>query len=162
MVFTLPHDLNPLCLQHPKEIYNLLFQSVWRTMQTFGQKSLGAQTGMIAVLHTWGQNISLHPHIHCLVPAGGLTPQGKWRSSKAKGKYLYPVKALSKMFRGKFTEGLQKLHERGTLQLNKPIDLSQKHLHPLYRRKWVVYTKKPVSFWVRLQKFWIRNDKKAE
>jgi len=144
MVFTLPHDLNPLCLQYPRQMYNLLFQSVWKTMQTFEKKSLGAQTGMIAVLHTWGQNISLHPHIHCLVPAGGLTLQGKWRRAKARGRYLYPVKALSKMFRGKFTDGLQELHERGTLKLDVPIDLSQKHLHPLYRRKWVVYAKKPV------------------
>jgi hypothetical protein len=146
VVFTLPDDLNQLCLEHPREIYNLLFKSAWETMHTFGlkQKHLGAQTGMIAVLHTWGQNLSLHPHVHCLVPAGGLTQQGKWRRAKAKGKYLYPVKALSQIFRGKFTHELQKLHERGIVKLDKPIDLHQKHLHPLYRRKWVVYAKKPV------------------
>lgn len=147
VVFTLPDDLNALCLQYPKELYNLLFRSAWETMQTFGHthKHLGAKTGMIAVLHTWGQNISLHPHLHCLVPGGGLSPQGKWKKARSKGKYLYPVKALSKMFRGKFTDGLIKLQKSGKINMQAPFDADQKHLHPLYRRPWVVYAVKPTT-----------------
>ncbi|MBI9069698.1 MAG: transposase [Salinivirgaceae bacterium] len=100
---------------------------------------------MIAVLHTWGQNISLHPHLHCLVPGGGLSPQGKWKKARSKGKYLYPVKALSKMFRGKFTDGLIKLQKSGKINMQTPFDADQKHLHPLYRRPWVVYAVKPTT-----------------
>lgn len=147
LVFTLPDDLNPLCLQWPKEMYNLLFQSAWETMNAFGQnpKHLGAQTGMIAVLHSWGQNLSLHPHVHCLVPGGGLTQSGKWKEARSQGKFLYPVKALSKMFRGKFTDGLIKLQAQGKINMGTRLDLCQKHLHPLYRREWVVYAKKPTN-----------------
>jgi len=147
VVFTLPHDLNALCIEHPKAMYNLLFESVWGTMREFGKnpKHLGADTGMIAVLHTWGQNVNLHAHVHCLVPAGGLTLQGKWRSACAKGKYLYPVKALSKKFRGKFTDGMIKLEKAGKIKMDEPFDYNQKHLHPLYRRQWVVYAKRPTT-----------------
>lgn len=147
LVFTLPDDLNPLCLQWPKEMYNLLFRSTWETMNAFGQnpKHLGAQTGMIAVLHSWGQNLSLHPHVHCLVPGGGLTQRGKWKEARSRGRFLYPVKALSKMFRGKFTDGLIKLQAQGKINMETRFDLCQKHLHPLYRREWVVYAKKPTN-----------------
>jgi hypothetical protein len=147
LVFTLPDDLNELCLYYPREMYDLLFHSVWETMQEFGKahKHLGAETGMIAVLHTWGQNLCLHPHIHCLVPGGGLTQQGRWRYSRTNGKYLYPVKALSEVFRGKFTDGLIKLEKDGIINHQQPFDAKQKHLHPLYRRRWVVYAKQPVE-----------------
>jgi len=147
LVFTLPRELNELCLYYPREMYDLLFHSVWETMQEFGKthKHLGAETGMIAVLHTWGQNLCLHPHIHCLVPSGGLTRQKKWRYSRTKGKYLYPVKALSEVFRGKFTDGLIKLGKNGIINHQQPFDANQKHLHPLYRRRWVVYAKQPVE-----------------
>jgi len=103
VVFTLPDTLNPLCLHKDKEVYNILFQTAWSVLNTFGwdNKWLGAQTGMIAILHTWGQTLSLHPHLHCIVPGGGLTKQGKWKTAKTNGKYLFSVKAMSKVFRGK-------------------------------------------------------------
>nr|NQU92579.1 IS91 family transposase [Bacteroidota bacterium] len=146
MVFTLPDSLNNLCLHHPKLLYGLLFKCVWSTMQKFAgsHKHLGAKSGMIAVLHTWGQNLQLHPHLHCLVPGGGLTQQNKWRSSKAKGKYLFPVKALSKVFRGKFTDELIKLSLNGEIHLDVPFIKNKKYRHPFYKRKWVVFAKRPV------------------
>ena len=147
MVFTLPHDLNDLCHEYPGQIYNLLFKAAWETLKTFAAdgKHLGARTGMVAVLHTWGQNLMLHPHIHCLVPMGGLTRQGRWKQARSQGKFLFPVKAMSKIFRGKFTDALYSLEQKGDIKLKQPINLGQKHLHPLYRRKWVVYAKRPVA-----------------
>ncbi len=146
VVFTLPDSLNDLCLHHPKPLYGLLFKSAWATLQQFAanHRHLGAKAGMIAVLHTWSQNIQLHPHLHCLVPGGGITRQGKWRSSKAQGKYLFPVKALGKVFRGKFCDGLIDLETSGEIKLETPFDPAKKYLHPLYKNRWVVFAKRPV------------------
>jgi len=146
VVFTLPDALNDLCRHHPKTLYSLLFKNAWATLQQFAGKyrHLGAKAGMIAVLHTWGQNIQLHPHLHCLVPGGGITPQGKWRSSKAQGKYLFPVKALSKVFRGKFCDGLIEMEASGEIKLDTPFNPQKKYLHPLYKNRWVVFAKRPV------------------
>lgn len=146
VVFTLPDSLNDLCLRHPKLMYGLLLKSAWETIQDFASshKHLGAKAGMIAVLHTWGQNLQLHPHVHCLVPGGGLTPQNKWRSSKAQGKYLFPVKALSKVFRGKFSDGLIALADEAKINLDVPMNPRKKYLHPFYKNKWVVFAKRPV------------------
>ena len=134
VVFTLPDSLNELCLTHPKTLYSTLFKAAWQCIHGFGQnpKFLGAQTGMIAVLHTWGSNLSLHPHLHCIVPAGGITQKGYWKPSKAKGKYLFPVKALSQVFRAKFIELLRK-------QIKLFLPLAKQ----LFEKPWVVYAKKP-------------------
>lgn len=134
VVFTLPDALNPLALSKPKAVYNALFNASWQTISGFAQnpKFLGAKTGMVAVLHTWGQNLNLHPHLHCIVPAGGLTQQDKWRNTKSKGKYLFPVKAMSKVFRSKFTEVLSE-------QLPIPSEMRKK----LFSKNWVVYAKQP-------------------
>ena len=85
---------------HPEVIYHQLFQAVWSTLEAFGQKPkrLGGQMGMSAVLHTWRQNLSRHVHLHCLVPGGALGADGQWKACK--GNYLFPVKALSRHFRG--------------------------------------------------------------
>jgi len=106
----LPDTLNQLCLHQPAAMYNILFDSVWDTINCFGHdtKWLGAQTGMISILHTWGQTMTLHPHLHCIVPGGGSTKQNKWRKAKSEGKYLFNVKAMSTVFRGKFIEQLKK------------------------------------------------------
>ena len=153
LVFTLPHQLNPLCIAHPKLIYNLLFQTAWQTIKTFADdpKYLGAKTGMTAILHTWGQNLSLHPHIHCILPAGGLTRQGKWKAGKGKGKFLFPVKAMSKVFRAKLVAALRKMWKEG--KLSEKNVKGQPHrdedfktlCHSLFRKPWVVYAKKPFS-----------------
>jgi hypothetical protein len=146
VVFTVPDSLNRLFMEQPVLMHKLLFASAWQTIRQFGadHKHLGAKMGMIAVLHTWGQNLSLHPHVHCLVPAGGITPQGHWRHTRSEGKYLFPVKALSKVFRGKLTDGLIQLNASGQIQLDTPFDPQKKYIHPLYRKKWVVYAKLPM------------------
>lgn len=108
MVFTLPQVLNPVCMLDSRWFYNHLFASVWETLNTFGYSHYGVEGGAISVLHTWGQNLSLHPHLHCIVPATGLNLQGKWKAIGNKGTFLYPVKMLSIDFRKKFLEGLKK------------------------------------------------------
>jgi hypothetical protein len=138
VVFTLPDTLHPLCLHKGKELYNILFQTAWSVLNTFGwdNKWPGAQSGMIAILHTWGQTLSLHPHLHCIVPGGGLTKQGKWKTAKTNGKYLFSVKAMSKVYRGKF---IALLKER------LPGEMSLELVNELYKKDWVVFAKRPFN-----------------
>jgi hypothetical protein len=147
IVFTLPTQLESTCMMHGNEMYNLLFHAAWETICLFASqhKHLGAQMGMIALLHTWGQNLMRHTHIHCLVPSGGIDTQGKWRMCKQKGKFFVHVKKLSEVFRGKFTDGLIELQDKGIIKLEGGSFVKdQKYLHPLYKTKWVVYAKKPL------------------
>jgi hypothetical protein len=146
IVFTIPDSLEKHCLKHGVEMYNLLFKAAWDTISFFAQKHkyLGAQMGMIAILHTWGQNLSRHTHLHCLVPAGGITEQKKWRSCKQDSKFFVHVKKISKVFRGKFTDGIIELQNQGIITLDEKLVLSSKYLHPLYNKPWVVYVKKPL------------------
>lgn len=95
------------------------------------KKHLGADTGMIAILHTWGQNLSLHPHIHCIVPGGGLTKVGFRKHAKSDGKYLFPVKAMSPVFRARFVSGLRK-----TIK-----GLDRSFYNDLFKTNWVAYAK---------------------
>jgi len=138
VVFTLPDLLNQLCLYKPRILYDLLFTTAWSVLNSFGHdpKLLGAQTGMISILHTWGQTMSLHPHLHCIVPGGGLTKQGKWKMAKSQGKYLFSVKAMSKVFRGRFIAGLKE-------QL--PAQMEKSFVNQLYKHSWVVYAKRPFA-----------------
>jgi Putative transposase/Transposase zinc-binding domain len=138
VVFTLPDLLNTLCLHRSKILYGILFKTVWSVLLSFGddQKWLGARTGMIAILHTWGQTLSLHPHLHCIVPGGGLTPQGKWRTAKSQGKYLFPVKAMSKVFRARFIAALKK---------ELPDKIDNALVTELYKKDWVIYAKRPFN-----------------
>lgn len=99
LVFTLPEQLNALAMHQPKLVYDALFSSAWQTLAAFS-KQQELQMGMVAILHTWGQNLSLHPHLHCVVLGGGVRKTGAWQSIRADGKFLFHVKALSKMFRG--------------------------------------------------------------
>jgi predicted Zn-ribbon and HTH transcriptional regulator len=137
LVFTLPHQLNDLAEQQPKEVYNALFYASWQTIKTFAAdpKHLGAKTGMVAVLHTWGQQLWLHPHLHCIVPGGGITKQGKWKSSKQKGKYLFPSYAMAKVYRAKFVARLGELGIRIPPKVRKAI----------FKKEWVVYAKRTFS-----------------
>ena len=136
VVFTLPDTLNQLCMHKPKLMYDLLFQTAWSVLNSFGHdhKWLGAQTGMISVLHTWGQTMTLHPHLHCIVPGGGLTKQGKWKTAKSDGRYLFNVKAMSKAYRGRFIAALKE-------QL--PQEMTPQFVNTLYQHNWVVYAKRP-------------------
>jgi hypothetical protein len=133
VVFTLPSELNTAALKHPKVVYDSLFKAAWATLEQFGEnpKHLGARMGMIAILHTWGQNMSLHPHLHCIVPGGGVSASGKWKSAKNKGKYLFNVKSMSKVFRAKYVHQLRK----------KKVPVSQKVYDKLFSKNWVIYAK---------------------
>jgi len=145
-VFTVPHQVNYLFINHPVIMYNLLFKTVWDTIKQFAadHKHLGAKTGMTCILHSWGQNLFFHNHIHCIIPGGGITSSEKWKNTRNEGKYLFPVKALSKVFRGKFTDDLIKLDKKGLISLKEKFDEKRKYLHPFYNERWVVFAKKPM------------------
>ena len=132
VVFTLPDSINSLAMQHPKLVYDILFESAWATLKTFGKKNT-LQTGMIAVLHTWGQNLSLHPHLHCIVPGGGVDKNGSWVNIRNDGKFLFPVKALSKVYRAKFCDALKARNPDDYTKVKKE----------LWAKPWVVFAKKP-------------------
>lgn len=140
VVFTLPEVLNKTALHEPKMLYDTLFETAWETLQTFG-KNKNLQMGMIAVLHTWGQNLSLHPHLHCIVPGGGVDENGAWKNIKNDGKFLFSVKALSKVFRAKFCEKL-KANLKDKFNENQE-DEYEKIRQSLWEKPWVVYAKKP-------------------
>ena len=101
VVFTLPSALNGLCLAHPRLMYTTLFRCAWKTLQTFAQdpKFLGAKTGATMVLHTWGQNLQLHPHVHCIVPGGGVGKDGKWKKARSNGNYFNASATSRKIIR---------------------------------------------------------------
>jgi hypothetical protein len=134
LVFTLPSELHPLALKNPKLVYATLFKTAWSVIKGFGANPsfLGATPRMIAVLHTWGQNLSLHPHLHCIIACGGVDTQGKWKNARGKNNFLFPVKELSKVFRAKYVATLRKQ------------DIKDKALFDaLFSKDWVVYAKKP-------------------
>jgi len=150
IVFTLPDNLNPLIYVNKKRLYNLLFEKVKETLTEAAEnpKNLGAKTGFTAILHTWGQTLAYHPHIHCVVPSGGINPeQNKWISSRKN--FFISVKKLSKLFQGKFLYSLKKLYKENALEFHgeaKKIEKTedfQKLINQLYKKKWVVYAKKP-------------------
>jgi hypothetical protein len=150
LVFTLPHELNPLIRQNQRACYRLLFESASQTLLEFGQNRFGAQLGLTAVLHTWSQNLLDHYHLHCIVTGGGLSADGsRWIASKPY--YLFPVIALSKVFGGKFSAGLQELYATGRLEFHgQLVGLSvaknfQGLMRQATRRSWVVYAKRPFA-----------------
>lgn len=141
LVFTLPHTLNGWVRLHPQSIYHLLFQSAWQTLRQFGHNSkrLQGELGMTAVLHTWGQNLSQHVHLHCLVPGGVLCEDASWHA--AKGAYLFPVRALSRRFRGEMVNRLRQQFNAGELpRITAPTEPGQT-LNQLMAREWVLYAK---------------------
>lgn len=150
VVFTLPEQLQPLVLKNQRLLYGLLFRAASQTLLTLAAdpKRLGAQPGITAVLHTWGQNLLFHPHLHCVVTGGGLSADGQRWVSARQG-YLLPVKVLAKLFRGKFLAGVQQAYERGELKLTGSVAplahprAFRKLLTTLYKRNWIVYAKPP-------------------
>jgi len=140
VVFTVPEALNALCLLDNKRFYNTMFECAWSVLQAFGYSHYGVEGGAICVLHTWGQNLSLHPHIHCIVPAAGLTLKGKLKHITKQGKYLYPVRMLSAVFRGKILEKIK----RQLKQRNKLLQY-QSLLDDLWKKPWVVYCEPPLG-----------------
>ena len=150
LVFTLPHQLNPLIGQNQKALYDLLFASAAETLLSFGRNNLGAQLGVTAVLHTWSQTLLDHYHLHCIVSGGGPALDGsRWVHSRPD--YLFHVGALSTVFRAKFCEGLQRLCAQGQLQFQgqlQPLGL-ERHFQGLVREAthqgWVVDSKRPFA-----------------
>jgi hypothetical protein len=149
VVFTLPHELSWLALHNKKIMYHLLFRaSAAALLEIAGDaKHLGAEIGFLSVLHTWGQNLQLHPHVHCVIPAGGLSPDlQRWVHPR----YLFlPVKVLGQVFRGKFIAGLKRAFRRGELRFPGALQAMRTErafcafLRTLFRQNWVVYAKPP-------------------
>jgi len=148
VVFTLPHSLVVLCRTNAALLYNLLFRTSAQTMLEVAAdpKHLGAEIGFLSILHTWGQNLSLHPHVHCIVPAGGFSPDhSTWM--RPRYRFLLPVKVLSRVFRGKFVEPLKRAYRKHALrltgaaeELNEPRRF-RAFVDALFRQDWVVYAK---------------------
>jgi len=150
LVFSVPHALVPLMWQNKRSLFSLLFEASAATLLDIAAdpKHLGAGIGFLSILHTWGQTLTPHPHIHCVVPGGGLAPDhSRWIASRSR--FLLPVKVLSRVFRGKFVAGLRRLFARDPLRFfGECMSLhKEKHfalfLHTLYRQDWVVYAKPP-------------------
>ena len=147
-VFTLPHEVNPLVLANKRHLLALLFQSASETLLDFGKRRLHGQLGAIMILHTWDQLLKPHFHVHALVPGGALAHQGQtWNPTKAT--YLFPVKALSTVFRAKFRDGLKALYAEQALRFTEAtLDLEaprtfNRFVKRLGQKKWVVYAKPP-------------------
>ena len=136
VVFTLPHQLNPLCQRYPRLLYDLLFRASSQTMLEVAAnpRHLGAKIGFLAILHTWGQNLRLHPHLHCIVPAGGFdSSYSHWVHPKYP--FFLPVKVLSRVFRGKFLDFLQRVPCQHLPRMDSTL------LRSLLLEDWVVYAK---------------------
>jgi hypothetical protein len=134
IVFTVPHELNAVCLHNQRIYYDLLFAAVWQTLRSFGYSHYGVESGAVCVLHTWGQNLSLHPHIHCIVPAAGYTLKGQWINIGHSGQYLYPVHQLSDAFKGRFLDSLKR-----SLRKQNKLALFNAAVQQAYKTKWVVH-----------------------
>ena len=148
VVFTLPHQLQTLMLQNQAELYNLLFRTVAETLREVARnpKHLGAEIGFFGILHTWGQNLLFHPHIHCVIPGGGISPQ-KERWIHPLYPFFLPVKVLGKVFRGKFVAGLRRALRKklltcaGSIQHLAEPKCFGAFLRTLFRQDWIVYAK---------------------
>lgn len=149
VVFTIPDSLNGIVFQNQEVVYPILFKSVSETLTELAadKKYLGAKLGVTSILHTWGQNLMLHPHIHCIVPGGGLNSINQWVDTRKK--FFIPVKVMSRKFRGKFLFYLKQAYSEDKLRfhgkqqyLSESLDF-QNLLDPLYQVEWIVYCKQP-------------------
>jgi hypothetical protein len=150
LVFTLPHELNPLIRQNQRALYTLLFEAATQTLLEFGRNRFGVELGVTAVLHTWSQTLLDHYHLHCIVTGGGLASDGSaWVSTPRQ--FLFAVRALSVVFRGKFCDGLAQLYAAGTLEFHGQLSALvwpaafRRLLRRVSRHKWVVYAKRPFA-----------------
>ena len=150
VVFTLPEEIATIAYQNKKEVYGILFRATSETLRTLAAdpKHLGAEIGFLAILHTWGQNLMFHPHLHCVVPGGGISPDGK-RWIPCRPGFFLPVRVLSRLFRRLFLEHLQATFDRGHLQFFSSLQHLRnrkaftQYLAPLRQKEWVVYAKPP-------------------
>ena len=146
LVFTLPHELNAVALANKRSIYGLLFHAAADTLKDFSRdpRHLGGKSGFTTLLHTWDQQLHTHIHLHCLMPGGALSPD-RTRWVPARDHFLFPVKALSQVFRGKFIDGLQKAAAKGTVSFPDQPDALASLVHTLRSHDWVVYCKPPFA-----------------
>lgn len=137
VVFTVPDKLNRLFMNNQVPMYNLLFRTAWDVLSGFGrdQKWIGGKIGATAILHSWGQNLQYHPHVHFIVPAGALMTGGRWRNSRSRGKYLFDVKQMSGVFRARFVGQLRLMLKEKTVEGAFPAGL--------FDKDWVVFAKRP-------------------
>jgi hypothetical protein len=150
LVFSVPHAFVPLIWQNKKILFRLLFEASAATLLEVAAdpKHLGAQIGFLSILHTWGQTLQRHPHVHCVVPAGGLSPGGQ-RWIRSPPRFFLPVRVLSRVFRGKFVAGLKRAFRQKKLVFHGPcLPLAHEKafhafLRTLFREDWVVYAKRP-------------------
>jgi hypothetical protein len=154
LVFTIPHELNPLCLKNKKVMYDILFNAASQTILELSKdtKHLGADTGLISVLHTWGQNMMEHPHLHCIMPAGGLSfDKEHWVHTRKKNDFFIYYKVLSEKFRGKFLDLLKQNYSKGELVFKGSLaSIGGKAMFAcftdnLYKKEWVVNIQKPLG-----------------
>lgn len=145
IVFTIPDLINSVAYQNQRTVYDLLFKAAAETLSELAAdaKYLGAQIGFTAILHTWGQNLMHHPHLHCVVPSGGLSSSGRWVHSRKK--FFIPVKVLSRKFRGKFLYYLKQanLHFYGSIAYLQDPKEFHEWISSLYQKEWIVYCKPP-------------------
>lgn len=139
VVFTIPKVLNQLFLKYPNECYKILYHAAWETLKGFfsNKAKFDGLGGMICLMHTWGQNLSLHPHLHCIVPGAGIDTEGNFKILLTKGKYLFNVKSLSSVFQAKFVEKLT------ILEKNKVLIIGYHCRMKLFEKQWVVNIQKP-------------------
>ena len=145
VVFTSPHELNSLVMGHRKILFKLLFDASAQTLLSFArdEKYLGATPGIVSVLHTWGQQLSFHPHVHCIVSGGGITDDNTWKNAtKNEWRFLFPVKAMSIVYRARFLQTLKQMIDKGEVILSDNKDAKQL-LNLLYHKDWVVHAKAP-------------------
>lgn len=145
VVFTLPHELNSLVMLQRRFFYDLLFEVSKYTLETVGDnpKYLGAKAGIISVLHTWGQTLSFHPHVHCIVAGGGILKNGKWQvAKKAKYGVLYPIQVLNTIYKARFMKRLREGFAKGEILPTDGLDLKSL-LRSIGEKRWNVYAKQP-------------------
>ena len=144
-VFTIPSELYVYFRYNKKQLYDLLFRSVRETLLVFGydpKHGIAGKIGAICILHTWTQRMTYHPHVHCIVPAGGITKDGKWKHARSKGNFLFPVKAMSRLFGGKLMAGLHELKKAEKLKMTTSMVSSYARIKDkMYKKEWVVYAK---------------------
>jgi hypothetical protein len=146
VVFTVPHELNPIFMGNRKAMFGMLFDAAHYTLLKLGRDEtfMGAAPGIISVLHTWGQNLSFHPHVHCIVSGGGIDhPTGRWKEAK-KVKYnaLFPIQVIEQIYRARFLHLFKRSVGKGEVCLSAGCQL-QSLLDALYAKPWVVYAKQP-------------------
>lgn len=137
VVFTVPDKLNKLFMMNQAHMYNTLFSTAWSVLKDFGntKKWIGGKVGAMAILHTWGQNLHYHPHLHMIVPAGALMSNGKWKHSRTRGKYLFNIDQLKSVFRARFIEHIRELIDNDQVKGKLPKGL--------FDKDWVIYAKQP-------------------